>query len=325
MYNPRVTLRKLLGLALASLFIAPPLVFHFACTRPGRESYPATAKVTSLPIRMIVFGDTRDKSALEVWADDHEVERNVVVAGVVAESPAFVINSGDLVLEGSSASSWALFDRENLPIREKGIPYYPALGNHEYRGRNDVAFEHYFGRFPHLEGRKWYKIEAVNTWFLVLDSNFADLKEAEVDAQDQWLQNHLDAAMDQDHVKFVLLVCHHPPYTNSKSHGPDEGTQRHFVERMKRCPKAKAMFAGHVHTIERFVMEGRHFINSGGGGAPLTKVKTGETKFADLYPGGEKRRFNYCLLTIQTERIDVEIKELDEANVFQRRDRLTID
>lgn len=325
MYNPRVKVRKLLALAFAALFIAPPIFFHVCCSPPPKESYPAAAKIGGLPARVIVFGDTRNKSALEVWADDNEIERNVVVAGVVAENPALVINSGDLVLEGASATEWALFDRENRPIRDKGIPYYPALGNHEYRGRNDLAMENYFERFPALRRAKWYAIEAAHTRFLVLDSNFESLSAEELAAQDLWLDRELAASKANDAVKFVIIVCHHPPYTNSKAHRPDEGVQRRFVERMKSFPKAKALFAGHVHTIERFEVDGRAFVNSGGGGAPLTKVKTSETKWKDLYPGGEKRRFNYCLLTLREGGIDVEIKELDEANVFQLRDKFTIE
>jgi hypothetical protein len=159
----------------------------------------------------------------------------------------------------------------------------------------------------------------------MLDSNFSEIPAYQVEAQDRWLDAQLSQAQGDSSVKMVLLCCHHPPYTNSRAHGPDRGVQDHFVQRARRFSKVAAFFVGHVHSYERLRVDGLPIVISGGGGAPLTTVRTGrDAKFTDEYPGGEKRPFNLCLLTIHEDRVEVEVHMLQESGDWKIGDQFTL-
>ena len=55
--------------------------------------------------------------------------------------------------------------------RDKKIPVYPALGNHDLHGDEKIALGNYFQRFPDLKNSRYYSVRAANTLTLVLDSS----------------------------------------------------------------------------------------------------------------------------------------------------------
>ena len=94
-------------------------------------------------------------------------------------------------------------------MREKKIPVYPALGNHDLHGDEKVALANYFQRFPDLKNSRYYSMRAANMIMLVLDSSLDEVS----GPQGQWLAQKLDHLPTD--VDFVVLVFHHPPYTSS--------------------------------------------------------------------------------------------------------------
>ena len=160
------------------------------------------------PFRFVAYGDTRFHDPKDTEAANPAV-RVALVQAIADVNPAFICFTGDIVYNGNDANDWKVWDSETSIWREKKIPVYPALGNHDLHGKPEVALGNYFQRFPDLKNSRYYSVRAANTLILVLDSS---LEEA-AGPQGQWLTDKLDHVPAD--VDFVFLMFHHPPYTSS--------------------------------------------------------------------------------------------------------------
>lgn len=298
------------------------LVFGGSCrTLDPEVTYPAVLHATPLPATFVVYGDNRQVMVGESFplpklgrSSSTEAERLAVVDRIVELNPAFVLNTGDLVWSGADDAAWRRFDREHAKIRERKIPYYPALGNHEYTGRTARCLENFFRRFPHLENRHWYGVTYGPVRVLILDSNFSRLSDAQQSAQMAWLKEELQKAQDDATIRAVFIAAHHPPYTNCKVHGPDETMLKEVDPLARTCSKYRGMFGGHVHSYERFLVDGIHYIVSGGGGAPLVEVQTDPARWRTkpVFDGPARRRYNVVEMTVGEKALTGRVHELQE-------------
>ncbi len=263
------------------------------------------------PRRFILFGDSRRTLSEEFWRGRYDRERLAVIDALAGERPAFIVNTGDLVSAGSDRADWRRFHEENQPIFSRRIPYFPGLGNHEYMWNSKEGLENYFAFFPDLRGRRWYDLRFPPALVLVLDSNFGELEDGEIDAQDRWLSETLATAEKDDAIRNVILACHHAPFTNSVVHGDSRDVQKHFLTR--RTPKVHVVFTGHVHTYERFLVDGLQCVVSGGGGAPLTAVDVEKPRHKDLFRAPAYRNVHYGRFTIDGPRLSCDIIMLKDG------------
>jgi hypothetical protein len=118
----------------------------------------------------IVYGDSRRRLTSEFWRGDNNAGRQAIVQALADERPAFIFNTGDLVMAGSERAEWRWFHEQNRPIFERQIPYFAGLGNHEYMWKSRQGMENFFAYFPQLKGRLWYEIRYPPALCLVLDS-----------------------------------------------------------------------------------------------------------------------------------------------------------
>lgn len=300
----------------------PPLEPFASYDRTQSSVYPFT---------FIVFGDSRPSRSLEgVVATKIDRTRPIIIKKIAELQPAFIINTGDMVVKGSSKSDWAGFDRENQvfsrqemsqrryprdPVgtgQEQEIGYYPVLGNHEYKGRDKKARANYFARFPHINHQRWYAFQTKNCLLVVLDSNFDELDKEELQQQNQWLENTLTSAETNPEISFVFTFFHHPPYTNSKKHQPYQAVQQNFVPLFEKSSKLRFAFCGHVHNYERFRINGINYIVTGGGGAPLHKMLAPEEwRFQDEYGPDKPRATHFCIITVEKDKIRFKTLHLD--------------
>jgi len=284
-------------------------------------SYSAAIRPDAPPF-FVIFGDTRRRLTAEVFRERADAERLLVIRALADEAPAFVLNSGDLVGRGSKAGDWRTFHEENQPIFSKRIPYYPLLGNHEFYGDDRLALDHYFNVFPDLRRRRWYEIRFRSVLVAALDSNFDELEDPESQAQDAWFAGLLAAAEQDPAVRHVVVCTHHPPYTNSRVHGDSKPVQEHFVRKL--TPKAKVFMSGHVHSYERFEKDGRQFVVTGGGGAPLTSVDVETPGHPDAFKGPAYRPFHYCRFTLAGEKLRCDVLMLQDDRSWKRVDGFEI-
>lgn len=271
-----------------------------------------------------MVSDFQRTSRAEIWRERNPDERRQIVARIAAESPDFVVILGDIVFCGSSPGDWAEFDELSAPLREARIPILPILGNHEYWISARRALPAFFARFPHLENRNWYSRLYGGLALVFLDSNRRWLTPLRWEEQLDWYASEL-ATLDADPaVQGVLVMLHHPPYTNSTVTSDERHVQRSFVPPFLAAGKTLAMLSGHVHSYERFDRAGKTFVVTGGGGGPRVRLASGGRRRHpdDLFGGPAVRLFHFLLCEATPGGVAVEARGLPKnGRVFETMER----
>jgi predicted phosphodiesterase len=204
----------------------------------------------------VVFGDTRTRD---------EVHRRAVAAIVDKTEPDFVIHTGDLVANGLDTALWPVFfDIEGALLRKTA--FFPVLGNHE---RNDPQYHEFFESGP-----GYYSFNWGGAHFAALNSDVANaspvesIREAYWAEQVKWLEADLAKNQKAD---FRFVISHHPPLT---AVGRRQGGNQHMKALIPILEKygTSAIFNGHDHNYQHHLMNGVHYVVTGGGGAPLYEV-----------------------------------------------------
>lgn len=265
--------------------------------------------------KMILLGDTQERGLIEFWRENNTGIRRQIFNQIAVENPDFLIHLGDLVYSGISVHSWHRFFRDFSVVQDRNIALFPVLGNHEYFGHNAIALDKFFAHFPDLNKAQWYHIRYDSLSLILLNSNFDQLSNNEISDQNSWYEKIL-LQMDQDPaIKYVIVICHHPPFTNSTTVHDDEKVKQFFIPFFAASSKALVFFSGHAHSFEHFTIENKHFIVSGGGGAPRhTLSKIDRDSGISLVPSGQKinDKFHFCKLGMEPAGIRIEVKCYDE-------------
>ncbi len=256
------------------------------------------------PFRFIAYGDTRFHDPKDTDAANPPV-RVALVQAIAEANPAFVCFTGDIVYNGYDKDDWKVWDSETSVWREKKIPVYPTLGNHDLHGKEEVALGNYFERFPDLKNSRYYSVRAANTLILVLDSSLDEL----TGRQGQWLADKLDHV--PANVDFVFVMLHHPPYTSSSDAKLFGGghSARHSEQALAKMLEARqaqvryrlVVFSGHVHNYERHEHGGVTYFVSGGGAAHAYPIKRAK---GDPF---QSKEINYHYLLVEVDRKQLKI------------------
>jgi len=282
------------------------------CTKRSTAQSTTTDLTLNLktPFRFVAYGDTRFHDPTDTEAANPPVRR-ALVQGIADANPAFICFTGDITYNGNDADDWKVWDSETSVWRDKKIPIYPALGNHDLHGNEQVALGNYFQRFPDLKSSRYYSVRIANTLMLVLDSSMDEV----TGPQGEWLTGKLDHVPAD--VDFVLIMDHHPPYTSSSdekklggghSARPKEQALAKMLEdRQARAPYRIVFFSGHVHNYERHEHGGVTYFVSGGGAAHAYPI---ERAPADLFQSKEIN-YHYLLVEVAGRQMRVTMNRLD--------------
>lgn len=284
------------GLLTISLFIPNNLLAsHQEYITSNKLSYAGFAEINSAKNSFILVGDTQKTSHWEFWRERNDIQRKLIIDEIARREPAFILHLGDLTARGSSKKHWQDFDALNKVCREKKVPYFPILGNHEFYGNDKIALQYYFRRFPHLNQKRWYSFTWKNVAVVMLDSNFSTLTSEQIEKQSQWYLEELERFDKDEGIDYIIICCHEPPFTNSQVVSPSTMVRINFAEPSLRFNKTCLFFSGHSHSYERFQMDGKFFIVSGGGGGPRHKLSMSRTKGSDkdLFGRSELRFFHF--------------------------------
>lgn len=303
-----------------------------ACTRTHSQVLPAMAKPVALslqvnvPFRFVAYGDTRFTDPSDTEASNPQARRALVQA-IADAHPAFISIGGDISYNGNDANDWKVWDSETAIWRDQKIPVYPALGNHDLHGNQQVALANYFARFPELNNSRYYSVRAANCLILILDSSIDEVS----GAQGEWFTHALDA-LPAD-VNFVFVVLHHPPYTSSsdeKKYGgghsaraPEQMLARMLETRQQRMHARIVVFAGHVHNYERHEHGGITYFVTGGGGAHAYPIQ----RAADDLFQDKNINYHYLLTEVTSTGLKISMNRLDLANgkaTWTRPDQINI-
>jgi len=253
----------------------------------------------STPFRFVAYGDSRFHDPKDTEAANPAV-RQALVQAVADTNPAFISFGGDIVYNGYDTNDWKVWDSETSIWREKKIPVYPALGNHDLHGNENVALANYFRRFPDLKNSRYYSLRAANTVMLVLDSSLDET----TGPQGKWLTQQLDAVPAD--IDFVFIVLHHPPYTSSSDEkkfggGHSSRTTEQMLAKMLETRQQNTaarfiVFSGHVHNYERHEHGGVTYFVLGGAGAHAYPIERAPT---DPF---QSKEINYHYLLVEVDR-----------------------
>ena len=224
---------------------------------PGQELTGSfkTAATGDVPFEFVVYGDNRTR---------HDVHRKVIAAVLAASHPDFIIQTGDMVADGSDASLWpTFFDIERDLLRHTA--FYPSLGNHE---RNATDYYDFFRAAP------YYSFDWGKAHFAVFDSDLANCAPTEAGRQAFWKEQ--TAWLEEDLRKsqgatFRFVAAHHPPMTAVSSRQGDNPHITALIPMFEKYRVTAALF-GHDHNYQHYLKNGIHYIVAGGGGAPLYDV-----------------------------------------------------
>jgi Icc-related predicted phosphoesterase len=276
-----------------------------SCTRSHSQMQAPQAPPVALqlqvdtPFRFVAYGDARFHDPKDTEAANPPV-RQALVQAIAEVKPAFISFGGDIVYNGDEVDDWKVWDSETTVWREKKIPVYPALGNHDLHGNEKIALANYFQRFPDLKNSRYYSVRAANTLMLVLDSSLDETS----GPQGQWLTQALDTLPGD--VDFVFIVLHHPPYTSSSDEkklggGHSSRSLEHALAaaleaRQQHLRARIIVFSGHVHNYERHEHGGVNYFVLGGAGAHAYPI---ERAASDPF---QSKEINYHYLLVEVDR-----------------------
>jgi 3',5'-cyclic AMP phosphodiesterase CpdA len=298
-------------LAVVVVFLGCAACTHSHSQMPAPVNKPVALQAqVETPFRFVAYGDSRFHDPKDT-EPANPVARQALVQAIAEVKPAFITFTGDIVYNGYDVNDWKVWDSETSVWREKKISIYPALGNHDLHGNENVALSNYFQRFPDLKNSRYYSVRAANSLMLVLDSSLDETS----GPQGQWLTQALDTLPGD--VDFVFIVLHHPPYTSSsdeKKYGGGHSSRKHEEElaamletRQQHMNARFVVFSGHVHNYERHEHGGVTYFVSGGAGAHAYPI---ERAPSDPFQSKEIN-YHYLLVEVDHHHLKVTMNRLD--------------
>jgi acid phosphatase type 7 len=308
-------------------FVATLLGLSGCTKRSSAQVSPADLKSdVKIPFTFIAYGDTRFHDPKDTDAANPAV-RVALVQAIAEANPAFICFTGDVVYNGYDTEDWKVWDNETSIWREKNIPIYPVLGNHDLHGRESVALANYFQRFPTLQNSRYYSVQIANILILALDSS----QDETSGPQGQWLANKLDHV--PPNVDFVFIMDHHPPYTSSSdqkmfggghsARSREQGLAKILEERQAHARFQTIVFSGHVHNYERHEHGGVTYFVTGGGGAHAYPIERAPD---DPFQSKEVN-YHYLLVAVDHRQLRITMNRLDLSTgkaVWTQPDKVTI-
>jgi acid phosphatase type 7 len=278
-------------------------MFLLVVLAPAQNQPVEIQASVSDPFRFVEYGDTRFTDPKDTEASNAEV-RQALVRAIADAHPAFITIGGDISYK-SDAADWKIWDSETQVWRDRNIPVYPVLGNHDLKGDEKTALANYFQRFPDLKNNRFYSVRAANVLMLMLDSALDETS----GPQGDWLTHKLDSVPSD--VDFLFIFLHHPPYTSSSDmklfgggHSVRSSEEKMAKTLEARQPKMHArivVFGSHVHNYERHEHGGITYFVSGGGGAHAYPI---DRKPDDPY---QSKEINYHYLLVEVDRAQASI------------------
>ncbi len=263
----------------------------------GEAAYssPVGRFTTSSPdtdeFSFLVYGDTR------TFPDRHKLVVSKMLEN--GPSPAFVVNTGDLVESPTIGRFRSFFGV--IGSLALSCPYLSVIGNHE-RGHS-----RYYKFLPLPSGggkedEQWWSFDYGNVHFVGLDSCVLSGANAIARMREQleWAKADLASCNSE----FKVVFFHHPIYSSTWNGGVADEGLRSLWEPIFIENKVDIVFNGHMHCYEHFYVNGIHHVVTGGGGAPLQAPASATAEGTVFRSYGE---LHYVLVTVDKDRMNVEV------------------
>ena len=275
--------------------LEPCKEYRYRLTPFEANEFPHTLRAPPVPgmlcddgLRIMVYGDSRT---------NHKIHVSLMPA-MIKVKPHLLLSVGDVVFKARRVYEWHKFFQIEKDLLDQA-PLAMAPGNHE--GYLDLDFgaamtRRYFG-FGENPGPGHRSFDYGPVHIVMLDLNWGQALDG---AGRKWLEDDLKGVPDG---RYKFVVMHEPIYSFGQ-HPP-----RKLLKPLRGLFKelgVHAVFAGHSHLFEHFLVEGTHYLTLGGSGAPFHEPKT------NLVPEEEK-----CL--VKTDKIHhfLQIDINEEGATFQ--------
>lgn len=179
------------------------------------------------------------------------------------------------------------------------IPWYPILGNHEYRGNTQAVID-YSGvsrrwMMPARYYTKTFDEDGVTLRFIMIDTTplidryrekpekYHDAAEQDIDAQLQWLEGELKAARED----WVIVIGHHPIYAETPKEESERANMQERVGKILARYNVDVYACGHIHNFQHLKPKGSrtdYIVNSSASLAREVNPVEG-TQFCSPEPG----------------------------------------
>ena len=265
-------------------------------------------------LSLCFLSDTQDPIFLEriyQTYDRNALARKLIFEKVCETNAKSVFHLGDLVSIGSGTDSWEDIDQFVKKLHEQGIEFSPIPGNHEYMLFSDRGITNFAYRYPNTK-LTGYSRQFANVAVVLFNSNFKRLSEDEEKEQLSWYRRTLTDYENNPSIDFVIIGCHHSPFTNSTIVSGSEEVREFYLPEYYKSKKCKLFLGGHAHAYEHFRNNEKDFLVIGGGGGLLHPLRVGEgAEYHDIFGSSlEKRMFHFLLVKTYHDTLKVELKML---------------
>ncbi len=183
---------------------------------------------------------------------------------------ACVINTGDMIRHAGNRKEWGNFMKMTVPLAET-MPWYAAIGNHDV---NSLASQQIYQEIMDLPGNElYYSFDALNSHFIVLDTEIPGEGGGIVGEQLTWLKQDLQTHAPT--AQFLFVVIHHPLYPQGRYQGHNL-TNADELHQLFMDAGVDVVFAGHEHQYYVYRKDTIPYVVTGGGGALIYKGGIGE-------------------------------------------------
>ena len=246
-------------------------------------------------------------------ANNNKAATDAIFSSIIKnDSISALFHLGDITGWDMFPSDWEQIDKNFEKLKKVNILIYPALGNHDYFLLPKYAIPRFYKRFPAIK-ESWYSVRIENVAVIILNSNYFQLSDDEIQKQKKWYLNKIEQLEKNDSVNAIIVGVHHSPFTNSRIVNPSEDVQNDFVPSFLKSDKCKLFISGHAHAFEHFKRSGKDFLVIGGGGGlqhPL--LMGGSQRWKDLFPiPTSKRMFHYLVCEMKGSLLDVKVMMLN--------------
>lgn len=162
---------------------------------------------------------------------------------------------------------------------ELQVPWYPILGNHEYRGNTQAVIDYsQVSRRWQMPARYYSKVfedDGVSLRVVFVDTtplidkyhkdtaDYPDVAQQNMDAQLDWLDKELAQAKEN----WVVVVGHHPIYADTPKSSSERTDLQQRLDPILRRHQVNMYICGHIHNFQHVRIAGTrmdYVVNSSG-------------------------------------------------------------
>ena len=196
-------------------------------------------------------------------------QKNIAeLMGHMAETidPECVLAAGDVHhfegVESTSDPLWLTNYELVYSHPELMLPWYPMLGNHEYRGNTQAVIDYSQVSRRWMMPARYYSRsftdDGVSIRFVMIDTTplidkyrngpetYPDAVKQDMERQLQWLDSTLTAAKEQ----WVVVIGHHPIYAETGKSTSERTDMQARVEPILRRHHVDIYACGHIHNFQ---------------------------------------------------------------------------